>query len=449
MSKRTRNIFLKTAAVILLLLFCVYGIMQHRQYKSYQIPIHREAQTVFKVSVDGLITVFLREYEFDFSKDPATIENKKNEPVFSDMGIAIPANLFIYTLSAKSPTTFFCTLPVNDSTKFKQYARKTLKLIFLDKQNYSKGITADGKITVFCDNKQASIAYSLQKEDVSDVLYDLINGKNILSSSDTLMKNLKREKGHITCINKSGTVSLDIKDNLLILNGALKEPESIYIPPQSKRRIFNDSTAAFFFINVKPATTFNKTYKIKQYVIEVDSILKYYNGYVDMALGGMALQQDTVTTYEYNDNFEKTPVQTVKQINIPQFQAFFQSNTDKTMSYLNKQGITIEDKYLNREVFPLYLVSISNTKDQLNFHTTGSKIIDSSFVSSSDFFGFFADTKKVREIHNPVVIAKYTKGIQFIKASGKINGQKQAIIEGVVSFEKPGLKAIREMIQLF
>jgi hypothetical protein len=445
---RLRKIVLRAAAIVLLLLFCGYGILQYREYKSYQIPVHREAQTIFKVNIDGLITAFLKEYEFDFGKDDA-VENKDKKPGFLDMGVKIPANLLIYTLSLKKPTTFFCMLSVDDSAKLKQYARNVLKMAFSDKQNYSEGKAVDGRITIFCSTRHAAIAYSLQKEDVSDVLNDLMSRKNVLSPSDTLLNNLKKEKAHITCINKSGTINFNAKRNLLILTGSLKALNNIDISAQPKHRVFNDSAIGYFYFNAKPAAVLNKTYNIKQYTIDADSILKHYNGYIDIELGGTTLQKDTVTTYEYNDNFEKMPVQTVTQTKVPELQAHLEANINNTLNYLNKQNVSIENKYVNREVFPLYLISISNTKNQLNFHTTATKTTDSNFISSPAFFGFFADVKKIREIHNPEVVAKYIQGVEFIKLGGKLNHNKEVVIEGSVVFEKTALKAIKEIIQFF
>ena len=105
-----------------------------------------------------------------------------------------------------------------------------------------------------------------------------------------------------------------------------------------------------------------------------------------MELLGSLTQQDTITTYDYDDNFEKKEKQTITEVKTPLLFLQLSTRTSGLAGYLKKQGIITTDNKMNKEVFPLYNVSTTETKSALLFSTAENTLTTKQSMSAAPFF---------------------------------------------------------------
>ena len=440
-----KKIFI-AATVLILLLLSFIGFLEYRQYSSYKVPIHAGANTIIKINADAFVESFLKEYGFNFRKKISP-PGKKEIDSAANAGIYIPANIFIYTMSSKSPSTLFCTVPLSDVVNFKGFLRKKLGVSITGDGAESHGTGFNDQLTVLCSEDYASFAYSPRKEEVLSVLQDLLNKKNLIASTDELIKKLKEDRSHIVYAVKNGIATAEFTGNQILLHAGLIIPNAVAIPLQSRKRSIDSNTYASFFLNLKPPVSFfKKEYTVKQYSMETDSLLPGFNGYADIQVAGFSTQNDTVTTYEYNDNFEKTEKRTIATVQVPDINMAWDAGTS-FLTYLQKQQIVTTSQTINREVFPLYQVTVQQAQQILYFNTADHPVINQQFENTPNFMELHIDFKKLQPSLDSSFLKKYLTGINRLTLYGKKSDTQVVSIQGSVDFGSSALKAVAEIIK--
>src|SRR5690349_16941972 len=100
-----RKKLLITAVVLVLLLLSFFVFLEYRQYSSYKIPIHQDADLIIKINADAFIKSFIKEYGINYRKKIESADKHDTEETFNN-GIALTANIFIYNLMNR-PATFY------------------------------------------------------------------------------------------------------------------------------------------------------------------------------------------------------------------------------------------------------------------------------------------------------------------------------------------------------
>ncbi|KIO77038.1 hypothetical protein TH53_11775 [Pedobacter lusitanus] len=102
-----KKVLIAAATLILLLVLAVYGLLWYRQYSSYKNRVHEHASLIFKINIDEIVK----------QRGLSSIKS-------DNRGFAVPANIFVYNITDKPAGTFFCSLPVTDTSALKEYLKK-------------------------------------------------------------------------------------------------------------------------------------------------------------------------------------------------------------------------------------------------------------------------------------------------------------------------------------
>ncbi|MBC7866269.1 MAG: hypothetical protein H7X88_01935 [Gloeobacteraceae cyanobacterium ES-bin-316] len=433
------------AAIILLLLFCFAGFLQYRQYSSYKIPVHSGAHSIVKINTDAFLKILVKEYGFDFKRKIINPNRKKKESL-GNTGIYLPGNIFIYNISSKDPTTFFCTLPVYDLEDFKVFAEKNLKIRWGQNAALSSGTHPDGKISMACTANFVSIGWSSKKEDVLGTLKDILQSKNLLSKQNETVNTLKEQEAPVVIISGNSLLSFDFSGNEMLLLGSLDSLKNLQTGSIKQRQ---NKTEAFAFLSfaAKPgASLFKKKYELKNYQVETDSILKYFGGYADFELGPAITQTDTITTYEYDDNFEKIEKQSLTAVMVPDIHFSLMAKPG-LLRYLQQQQIVTTGMKLNKEIFPLYNVAVNQTAGMLDFTTgIGNKAVPDTFINKVGFLNLKMDVQQTADVFAIPYLQDYIKNIVQIELTAT---QKKTVVqlEAIVRFNGSATKALVDILK--
>ena len=143
---------LKRAAISISVLLLIFkGVLMYRDYTSYKDVIHKNANQIVKVRVDGIFQSIV----FNAIKNPSYYLKKdskkesEDDKKSDDKGVSVPANLFLYTLNNYSKTTVFTSFKISDSSAFKNFITSKFKFKnFKSSQTITNAFTKDKKIQI-------------------------------------------------------------------------------------------------------------------------------------------------------------------------------------------------------------------------------------------------------------------------------------------------------------
>ena len=435
-----------TAVVVVSLLLLFIAFMEYRQYSSYKTPIHKDADFIVKINADAFVKSFIKEYGFSFS-EKIKKAGKKDTTETVNTGIYPSANIFIYTIKGKQASTLFCTIPLSDESDFKLFAEKKMGISFSTKNTAT---AYDDKLTIACSKEYAAIAFSGQKEEVLSVLTDLLNKKNLLARSDELITKLKSSRNHLVFAMGKQSGSIEIKGNEMLLHATIDDTDSLITPGQTLKRKITPGNDVSFHLAMKPPVSFaKKNFTIKESNIDSDTLLHYLSGYADMTVNGIVNQNDTVITYNYDDNFEKQEQRSAVTVQVPDMEITAKADPG-LLNYLRNKNIVTTDQKINRDFFPLYQVSVRQDGPVLMLNTNENSNRKWESEVTPDFLDLNVNLEKLQPVLDSSSVGKYTTGIRNISVSGKkLPGTIQATIDGHIIFKSGVLKTLENIINTF
>ncbi|MFA4871225.1 MAG: hypothetical protein WC623_23700 [Pedobacter sp.] len=390
-----------TAAVVLLLLLIAYSYLSLRRYNTYKNTIHADAEFIIQLDVDRLYSSLA----MDYLSNPSYYRKKSISSIES--GLKIPSQIFVYTVKSKSAQTFFCTLSVIDTLSLKLFAKQKLGITsFRNEGQYVTGSNANGRFTIAFNADNFVVGYSQNAENVHDVLIDLLKKQNLLSADDHRLTKLKALKSHLAYVLNDFVGTGDFKNGQLHLEGDFSTEHFVVKDKVFNHRVFDKNAIVKMWFSAAP---FNKSYatvKLKSYNLAPDSLLKYYDGYVDLEMGNLVSQTDTVVTYEYNDNFEKEETLTPRTVKVPGINSVIAGNAVGLNNYLSRANVIAKDK-VNKELFPLYQLYVENNGDGLMLSTEQNRMKSDLRKDSPYFFYLDVDFEKLKAQGQFPVFEKY------------------------------------------
>jgi hypothetical protein len=429
-----KKIWTRSAVVILLLLIVALAYLQYRKYQSRKNRIHNEAALLFKIDLDGI----LESNALSFWRNPPKFLIWENEEVSVHKGFSIPSRLFIYNVRSKSAGTFFCSLQLSDTAALKLFLTKALKTHVFE--NIKDGqvfcTSADGKLCVAYNDQEMALSYSFKKEQTRTILLDVLNKRNLLDEGDQRLQSLLKIKGHLAYIFDGFSGAGEVKDNAVSLEGSvplggLNVSEQSYVSKD-----LDTDAMVKIWLNAKPANFhLNKLWTIGGIELSADSLNKYYKGYADLVLSKSIKQTDTLITYTYNDDFEKTEQKELKEISVPDMRMTFIAKTDGLLEYLKKQK-AIEGEKLNKSLFPLYQV-FGKSNDQVLQLSTNKYGKLKEGVKNTPYF-FFAEAN-IDQLHKDNVFPLLNSYLEFfthLEVKMKREDAKKAHLEMEMSLSR-------------
>lgn len=426
-----------SAAVVLLLLLCAYSYLAIRKYNAYKNTVHAGAQFIIKVDADQLYLSMA----LDYLSDPSYYRGRNVKS--TESGLNIPAQVFVYTVKSKSAQTYFCAMPVADTLLLRRFVRQKMGVETLKNTGrYISGKSADGKLTVAFNANTFAIGYSFNRENVDDVITDLISKKNMLSDKDQKLVKLKALKSHLAYVFDEYTGTGDFKDGQLHIEGDFNLTGFTLKGTTFSHRVFDKDAIVKMWLDAKPSL--NKRFdeiKVKNYELYPDSLLKYGNSYFDMEIGNPVSQADTVITYVYNDDFEKEETITPRTVKVLGINGVIGGDATGLCNYLSGANI-VKGDMVSKGFFPLYGIYVKREKGGLLLSTNQHVFVSESRENTPYFFYLDADLDQLKSQGQFPLFEKYIRQLNrlIIKAvpvrSDKAAKELVGQTEGRVSFKR-------------
>ncbi|WP_103069228.1 hypothetical protein [Aquimarina sediminis] len=446
------KIVITTALLILLVVFVV--LYKNWQRQAYKEVVHADATTIIKVDVNELMKTlawdFVGNMEYYSSKEEDSISGEKSD----GKGINIPASVFLYTVP-KASNTIFCTLKISDSTQAISYLSKTLGASHeVKREGFYQKTNKKKTISIAQLDKTVVIALSYKKEDVSKVFEEILIHKKYMVPTHHLLQQLINEEHHISIAGrKEMMLHLDGKDGVIELTGSFNNSSEIIFNKSSKVPSFSNNKCIQMYMSGKPknklslSKIFGKEINWGTTTLATDSITQHFNDLITFQLGGTTFQKDSIITYEYNDDFEKVPVVSLKEKTVPNMSLSITADSTNTIERYLKNSRVIDKNQFVKEI-PFYQFYAAQKENK--FIVSTSKEFSLPFQKtemSTDFFRIQVHIDQlIKENHFPI-INSYISSMNSIDIKAKNNDTKTIHLEGIITFKERTINAFTQIFK--
>lgn len=442
-NKSLKGILLVVTVIALLLLISVYSYFKFREYSAYRNTIHADASFIIKIDADKIYSTLI----LDCLSNPSYYHRGNRNGIKS--GLAIPDNVFIYTVRSKSDLSYFCSLPITDLALLKQFVKLRLGLEDFKEtgQGITTGISKDGKLSVAFNAETFAVAYSFQKENVNDVLTDLLNKKNLLAEADARIAGLKKINAHLAYTFAGFSGAGEFKDGIIHVKGDFNFKDLDVQGNAFNHRVFDKDAAIKMWLNAH--ILLNKPHaeiQLKERRIYPDSLLRFYEGYFDAEFAGAVDQIDTVVTYEYNDDFEKEEIISARVVKVPKLTSTFRTKSEPLSDYLVKEGILSASGVISKQVFPLYTLYGKHAAGAFMLSTDKEHSVPALSQKSPYFFYLEMNFKKLEAQRQFPLMERHIKPLSSMWIKAVSAGAGKNHFEMEVHFK---MKNINALAQLF
>lgn len=442
--------FLKiTAAIVILLLICYFGFFKLRQIQANNVSIPASANAVLKINVDGLyqtLAVSYVKHPDQYSgSDKKGIKEKIDD---LNMGLKIPANIYIYTLKDKAKTTLFSSFEITDTLAFNQFISKNdfLKLIKIDPGFFE---SKDSTLCILFNKTTVAFAFSPGKEKVKSALKEILSQKNTVKIGDSKFNDLVALSDHVSFQNVENLSKINFTDGKINFSNEFIN-KLIDPAPQPQHRVLNTESTISMWLNGKFKTDLTKknqtaspSFLSKYY------FLRFYKNYIDFEWTNTVKQADTVIGYDYNDDFERVEKKTILDRKIPSISINMNANKPELSDYLKSSNALDQPTgKISRTIFPLYQLYFKDNDDNIQFSTLQNAKFDLKRESSDDFFYLKVDFNKLTQQVPMPIIANKLKTFSKLEVRAKSIGKDKIKLESELLFLNKEVNSLIELLKI-
>lgn len=329
--------------LIALIAISLYLFLKVREQRSKNMLVHSESEYVMRVSVDKILSDIawnaIMNPGYYLTKD-TTSSTTRDSVKSSDLGLHIPASIYLFALKDRE-ATWYTMLAVDDEHKLQTFIRQRVvgDSIAIEREGDNWWISGkEGRISVYGDSKNVLVALSLEKTDKKQDMMELWNQRvdqmvPISTVSDFKLDNSSADiQWQQRGVSTSGILSFNqgmIASELSLANSVLR------LPSEAQARVLPTSNVLSVYCkaDLRPLLTKYKD-NLKRYNIPVDTLARYYGGYLDVQWRSEdVVQMDSVIAYDYDDNFNRIEKKELREESVPNLLFTFSASPHLT-SYL-------------------------------------------------------------------------------------------------------------------
>ncbi|MGJ8659351.1 hypothetical protein [Cellulophaga fucicola] len=410
---RLKKILKIVVPIAILLSIGYWGYNYINRTSSLIGVVHKDADVVVKVDLhsikETLILDALSAPKYYYSNISFSSSKKdKEKDSTQNKGIDLqPYTLVLYTLK-NVKNTVFTTLPIDNSLDFKSYIETFVadkKSVIEREKEYQYAVLEKSKVIIGWNTTHVAIAASPEKltaTKIASVFTDvLVGNKLITDKNNALIQKLKSAQDHIVYAKGNGLVGANFVDGKLEFSGQLEVDSTTGFAKEISVSSIADASFQLYmdysFTDPKHTSNFISTFKNSSFLeksnLKIDSIAAHSNGFFSLAINGKTMQQDTIVSYTYDDNFNKVAAKTIQEKEVPKIYLNIGSKKKGLSTYLKEQGAIEQDIFT---AFPYYNLKVSSANNTTLFSTDKSLPKTQTF-KTANFFECTADFKKLNE----------------------------------------------------
>lgn len=291
------------------------------------------------------------------------LKDKSTSPITEC--IAIPGHILVYRLSTGDEEWRSSEIGIKDATKLFDLLRSNG---FIENtlgetrvfQRSGQNIIINDDLLQFSYKPSGSITSNLASK----------NGE-YLSEGDALFDAVGEEDSDILYADNEGQIiRVNFDAGEIIIDGQYAMDVLKSISHVSAEDDISNLSARLDFDQLDDILRMEWTEEFSNFTkLEIDSLQKYWDGSIHGSLQRFSASSDTITTYEYDDDFNKVEVKKVKEAVIPEF-TFNLGIGQEGLSYLKREkAIVQQDGAEILAIMPLVTTYASIFDERMNFYS--------------------------------------------------------------------------------
>lgn len=454
-----KRLFFTALGLILFIAAVGWGYWTYRQYRASQTPIPRDATSVVRIHVDGLIrdiawnALWNRAAYRDTTEQPGAVSGLKR---WKPPGIPIPSSLFLYQLdharSGEFPDVYFTSLAVDDPAAFAAWLHDNLGMEANPSENGT--VAFSERTLVVIRPERALLALSPTKPNapislLTDVLANLWQQQDRnVAVSESDFREVMHNDGQMSG-RGAHRFSFDFGKGFVTFNGRYRLDATTDRLENTPH--FDGSNAASLWAQ-GGLTRFlaGRLFNIGGHTLHGDSLLRHYRGRIAVEWKGTTTQQDTVINFDYDDNFELVETREIVDKSVPEIYCSILADTG-LISYLNAQGVLeAPSNTVSRDVFPLFRLDVSTRPSgYVQFHTAPAALaLPPPSDRGNELLYLRVDFSKLEIPDLPASLAPYEQAADFLELSGQPASANEVAVHGTLHLKDPQLHSLVQLLAL-
>lgn len=435
--KWIKRIFIIVTGLIAAIAIGLFTYKQIRMSKAKDSLIPAETKALIQVNVDGLVTELMgnalsNPNTYFFGDRDST--GRRRAKVW-ETGLNIPAMIFFFSEKADADQ-YYSVQEVKDLKRFKRFVKDQLHIDLDSNSSAVEGgysYYQQKKLAILMNEKEIVFSIGRDSVDQSAKLKGLLQADrttwlNALAWSKT---HTEEQEADVLWSNADKNwFSFDFQNGSVHVDGLVKSDKWRF--PDVARQLKPEPNAVLSAYLDADLSSWIQSQDslLKKLDLPVDSVHKYYGGYVDINwLDKDVLQQESVISYEYDDNFEMKEVEQIQDVEAPNL-------------LLRLKGSPHLLSYLPEKLF--YTFQKSNQGDLLSLYT-GEKGTEAATFAKAKLVFNFNYTQSATVIKHFGWLPKFDRW-QKIQLEGKARDPHSLKLHGYFIL---GREKIHALYQLF
>lgn len=425
----------KIVYLVLIILGVVFTVGYFRYNPTVNIinTIPASAESVIRINLREVEYIMIKDVlkhplsYFDFKKTTSS-GSKKTISLINQ--IEIPKNLFFYTNSKSLKNTWISSaVEIKNKEKLFEFFKQEG---VVKKNKETVAYFAYKKFNYFVKGDELKMMFSYNDITKTELIIDTVfkEGSYLKESNKDLLK-LKNSKGLIAMyVKNNGFFELKKQSQKILIEGELNN--NLFLPYEA---VENEQVLALVSgrVNQEFASGFIKKKqkdKFKKLTnLSLDSINNYWNGELDFSIKSFENKTDTITTYEYDDDFNKIEKKSVDVKIIPNINFRIGGSTIFDYLYSKKSIQNVEGENI-AVLNPLFKTYASKGGKEAVLHSVPNGINNFKEKGSNKFL-FLLNVERYLEKDRGLysVTNKYLKQIRKVRATITKNNEIKVVID--------------------
>ncbi|UIR57500.1 hypothetical protein LZQ00_06690 [Sphingobacterium sp. SRCM116780] len=374
-----KKITIIVGVILVLLVSTVCIIYTVRKNKIDHQHVSKASTSLLSIAVDDLLidnVSSLWSWDTKRSKEDSSAGQLVKELIL-DAGIAIPARIYLFSTTPQK-TDFYGILTIDNYDDCFSFFADHYKsgLNFIDKKQGLIHVKINKQIYVLFNKNFLVYKISPQASSEFEDLQLLLEHPENWSQINAL-KGFEQTKSskHIQYVQKDKSLIIEatVSKHKTEIEGEWRLAESLYSSMEVRKIDTNNQTLTFW--NMLPLKEIPAlSYLIRKYTgLDQESLQASYGNYFDLEIKPeLIIQQDTVISYTYDDNFNAVEQKQIQNVHVPYLvhtwkysksldevlpdRMFYKFHKKQMNQYLVNSTSTILPKQVNQErtAYPFY-----------------------------------------------------------------------------------------------
>lgn len=434
--------YIKRIVLIILGLIACFAIslfifLQIRKYKAQSQLIHHQSTAILKVAIDDIFVDIVKNAIVNPGYYTSDTTQGTSARMGFDWGFYIPAEMYFFSVN-QDDANLYSYQRVKDENKLIAFLLQKLKLdtSAVNRESDDWVISAySGKVNIIGNGENMLLGISAKSEGSIEKINKIWQERatNMIQVSNLDADDRDSLSGDLAYLNLANRNRFNID----FQNGIMNTTASLHTELWKQNKVnkvrklgVEDILSFYCNANLRPLIEQNKSL-LTSNNIPVDSLVKYYGGYVDLQWKkGDIMQSDTIIAYDYNDDFEMVEKKEVRQEQVPNL-IFTVKGSPHMASYLPEKMFYKFTKNVQNGYLTLRTSTITPPESTFEFSDYFMVLHYTYDESMLKYLGWIPNVDKIQEI-----IWK-----------GTFKGESTSTFEGDIKMLNPKLHPIVQLMK--